>query len=228
MLVEQYLICLWGGDAIMTIAELEKLVEEIVRQILSQNAEFSNVARPKATKPSTATQGAWNIDKKPKASAATEGAWDATDTPGGVSSNAKNAWNKLELEAQVRKALTGMEFSNVVPTEPPKASTATQGAWDATNTPGGVSKFAKKVWTIEEVESKVRKALEKVDFYNNPTHPYPTKTSASSTQVITEHVPSKKLSASTQPSWKKEEEISNKVSASVIAQILTNVYKLDV
>ncbi len=156
----------------MNNTELVNQIAAAVTKILESNPEFSNVARPKATKASTATQGAWNIDEKPKASASTEGAWDATDTPGGVSSNAK------------------------------------------------------KVWTVKDIEASVRKAVSENAAFHNPTHPYPTKGSASNTQQINEPIPSGKISASTQTAWKDEKEPSGKVSASTIAQILTNVYKL--
>ncbi len=154
--------------------ELVDQVAAAVKQILENNSEFSNVARPKATKASTATQGAWNINEKPKASASTEGAWDATDSPGGVSSNAK------------------------------------------------------KVWTVKDIESSVRKAVAESAAFHNPTHPYPAKGSASNTQQINDPIPSGKISASTQTAWKDEKaQAPGKVSASTVAQILTNVYKLD-
>ena len=68
----------------------QELIHSQVMEILKENQlAFSNVARPKPTKASTATSASWSKDMAPKASAATQGAWDSTNTPGGVSSLAK-------------------------------------------------------------------------------------------------------------------------------------------
>ena len=89
----------------------QELIHSQVMEILKENQlAFSNVARPKPTKASTATSASWSKDMAPKASAATQGAWDSTNTPGGVSSLAKEKWNVQEIAALVTKAL---EASNV-------------------------------------------------------------------------------------------------------------------
>ena len=89
----------------------QELIHSQVMEILKENQlAFSNVARPKPTKASTATSASWSKDLAPKASAATQGAWDSTNTPGGVSSLAKEKWNVQEIAALVTKAL---ESNNV-------------------------------------------------------------------------------------------------------------------
>ena len=150
----------------------QELIHSQVMEILKENQlAFSNVARPKPTKASTATSASWSKDLAPKASAATQGAWDSTNTPGGVSSLAKEKWNVQEIAALVTKALESnnvkVAFSNKpipAPTTissstqpawkkeeeaPRKPAAGTQGAWDTTDTPGGLSSETKKVWNLE-------------------------------------------------------------------------------
>ena len=83
----------------------------------------------------------------------------------------------------------------------PKASSATQGSWDSTNTPGGVSAIAKEKWNVKEIAAMVTKVLVKngIEFSNKPL-PEPTT-----------------ISASTQPAWKTGEEAAPKMSASTQA-----------
>ena len=153
----------------------QELIHSQVMEILKENQlAFSNVARPKPTKASTATSASWSKDMAPKASAATQGAWDSTNTPGGVSSLAKEKWNVQEIAALVTKALEAsnvkVAFSNKpipAPTTissstqpawkkdedeaPRKPAAGTQGAWDVTDTPGGLSAETKKVWNLDAI-----------------------------------------------------------------------------
>lgn len=204
----------------------QELIHQQVMEILSENLQFSNVARPKPTKASTATSAAWKKDEAPKASAATQGAWDSTNTPGGVSSLAKEKWTVQEIAAMITKVLTqnNVAFSNKpvpAPTKvssstqpawkgdeecPKKPAAGTQGAWDTTDTPGGVSSEAKKAWNIDEIAALVTKALqENAEFHNAPL-PKPT-TISSSTQPAWkgDEKECPKASASTQVVWKKDE-----------------------
>ena len=175
----------------------QELIHSQVMEILKENQlAFSNVARPKPTKASTATSASWSKDLAPKASAATQGAWDSTNTPGGVSSLAKEKWNVQEIAALVTKALESnnvkVAFSNKpipAPTTissstqpawkkeeeaPRKPAAGTQGAWDTTDTPGGLSAETKKVWNLDAIAALVRKELtENLEFYNKPL-PKPT------------------------------------------------------
>ena len=89
----------------------------------------------------------------------------------------------------------------------PKASSATQGSWDSTNTPGGVSAIAKEKWNVQEIAAMVTKVLVQngIEFSNKPL-PEPTTISASTQpawKTGEEEVP--KMSASTQAVWKKDE-----------------------
>ena len=222
----------------------QELIHSQVMEILKENQlAFSNVARPKPTKASTATSASWSKDLAPKASAATQGAWDSTNTPGGVSSLAKEKWNVQEIAALVTKALESnnvkVAFSNKpipAPTTissstqpawkkeeeaPRKPAAGTQGAWDTTDTPGGLFSETKKVWNLDAIAALVRKELtENLEFYNKPL-PKPT-TVSSSTQPAwkddsEEYKPKEsasaqgiwergnKISASTQPAWKVDE-----------------------
>ena len=97
----------------------------------------------------------------------------------------------------------------------------TQGAWDVTDTPGGLSAETKKVWNLDAITALVKKELtENLEFYNKPL-PKPT-TVSSSTQPAwkddsEEYKPKEsasaqgiwergnKISASTQPAWKVDE-----------------------
>ena len=223
----------------------QELIHSQVMEILKENQlAFSNVARPKPTKASTATSASWSKDMAPKASAATQGAWDSTNTPGGVSSLAKEKWNVQEIAALVTKALEAsnvkVAFSNKpipAPTTissstqpawkkdedeaPRKPAAGTQGAWDVTDTPGGLSAETKKVWNLDAITALVKKELtENLEFYNKPL-PKPT-TVSSSTQPAwkddsEEYKPKEsaaaqgigergnKIAASTQPAWKVDE-----------------------
>ena len=112
----------------------QELIHSQVMEILKENQlAFSNVARPKPTKASTATSASWSKDLAPKASAATQGAWDSTNTPGGVSSLAKEKWNVQEIAALVTKALEAsnvkVAFSNKPIPAPTTISSSTQPAW---------------------------------------------------------------------------------------------------
>ena len=112
----------------------QELIHSQVMEILKENQlAFSNVARPKPTKASTATSASWSKDMAPKASAATQGAWDSTNTPGGVSSLAKEKWNVQEIAALVTKALEAsnvkVAFSNKPIPAPTTISSSTQPAW---------------------------------------------------------------------------------------------------
>ena len=222
--------------------DLESRITAAVMQALKDQAEFSNVARPKATKASTATQGAWNIDDAPKASSATQGSWDSTDTPGGVAARSKKVWTKDELAAEVRKVvMANMQFFNrpiegeakpsavkAVSGETPsgKVSTATRASWDSTDTPGGVSSESKKVWTKDQIAAEVAKVLMSNAEFRNIAMPGPVREAASKVTTDT-YVDTSKTSASTGPAYKAGEvENKKKMSASVCAQILTNVYKL--
>ncbi|MCI6858071.1 MAG: hypothetical protein MR867_02085 [Eubacterium sp.] len=205
----------------------QELIHQQVMEILSENLQFSNVARPKPTKASTATSAAWKKDEAPKASAATQGAWDSTNTPGGVSSLAKEKWTVQEIAAMITKVLTqnNVAFSNKpvpAPTKvssstqpawkgdeecPKKPAAGTQGAWDTTDTPGGVSSEAKEVWNPSAIAALVTKVLKQnnVEFSNKPL-PKPT-TISSSTQPAWkgDEKECPKASASTQVVWKKDE-----------------------
>ena len=195
----------------------QALIHKQVMEILGEQLNFSNVARPKPTKASTATSAAWKKAEEPKASAATQGSWDSTDTPGGVSSLAKEKWTVKEIAAMVTKVLceNRVAFSNKpLPapttisssTQPAwkkeeegvrKPAAGTQGAWDTTDSPGGVSSEAKQVWNPEAIAAMVTKVLKRnhIAFSNKPL-PAPTT-----------------ISSSTQPAWKKEEEGVRKPAA---------------
>ena len=199
----------------------QEQIHKQVMEILQENQlAFSNVARPKPTKASTATSASWSKDQEPKASAATQGAWDSTNTPGGVSSLAKEKWNVEQIAALVTKALEAnnvqVAFANKPLPEPTtissstqpawkkeedaprKPAAGTQGAWDTTDTPGGLSAETKKVWNLDAIAALVTKELkENLEFYNKPL-PKPTT-----------------VSSSTQPAWKDDkEEYTPKESAS--------------
>ena len=52
---------------------------------------------------------------------------------------------------------------------PRKPAAGTQGAWDTTDTPGGLSSETKKVWNLDAIAALVRKELtENLEFYNKP------------------------------------------------------------
>ena len=237
--------------------EMEKRISAAISKVLSENTEFSNVARPKPTRASTATQGAWNIVNNPKASAATQGAWDATNTPGGVSAHARKAWTKDQLiDAVAKAAMTVLEFNNrkiegeakptaskVITGYNPtgKVSSATNAVWDTADTPGGVSSAAKKVWTKDQLVDAVTKAAMTVLEFNNIPVAGPSKPSSSkaisydkagarpaANKALSDTMVQKRVSAATQPAFNKDEDYNHKkMSASVCAQILTNVYKLN-
>ena len=80
----------------------EKKLEEMVRNMISSQAEFGNVARPKPVKASTSTPASWKKDEAPRASASTQGSWDSTNTPGGVSSRTKEKWTISQVAAAVK------------------------------------------------------------------------------------------------------------------------------
>ena len=159
----------------------QELIHSQVMEILKENQlAFSNVARPKPTKASTATSASWSKDLAPKASAATQGAWDSTNTPGGVSSLAKEKWNVQEIAALVTKALEAsnvkVAFSNKpIPapttisssTQPawkddseeykPKESASAQGIWERGNK---ISASTQPAWKVDEIAALVTKALQ--------------------------------------------------------------------
>ncbi len=146
------------------------------------------------------------------------------------------AGNKKDLELQieqiVRRLLSEkMEFGNVARPKPTKASTstpaswmkektpkpsgATQGAWDATDTPGGVSSYAKKRWSPDQMAAVITEVYNRIEFGNKPV-PYPDKISASTPASNPIKKAAPKTSASTQASWKGEQG-ERKVSASTQA-----------
>lgn len=196
----------------MTDTSRMEQIHRQVMEILSENAEFSNVARPKPTRASTATSAAWKKDDAPKASAATQGSWDSTNTPGGVSSLAKEKWTVKEIAAMVTKVLCQNEvaFANKPLPEPTTVSSSTQpswkkdeeynperkpaagtqGAWDTTDTPGGLASETKEAWNLDAIAALVTKALENnnIQFANKPFEE------------------PKTVSSSTQPSWKNAED----------------------
>ena len=159
----------------------QELIHSQVMEILKENQlAFSNVARPKPTKASTATSASWSKDMAPKASAATQGAWDSTNTLGGVSSLAKEKWNVQEIAALVTKALEAsnvkVAFSNKpIPapttisssTQPawkddseeykPKESASAQGIWERGNK---ISASTQPAWKVDEIAALVTKALQ--------------------------------------------------------------------
>ena len=168
-----------------------QMIHEICMKVLQENMEFANQVRPKPTKESSA---AWKPAKSetPKASGATEGAWDATNTPGGVSDAAKAVWTKDQIVAKVMAELKTAKFANMARPKPtkessaawkpaksenPKASGATEGAWEATNTPGGGSDAAKAVWTKDQIVAKIMTELKTAKFAN-VARPKPTKASS--------------------------------------------------
>lgn len=261
---------------------MESRISAAIAKVLSENTEFSNVARPKPTRASTASQAAWNIQKNPKASAATEGAWDATDTPGGVSAHAKKVWTKDELVDAVSKAaMTVLEFHNpkiageakpaaskIVPAFTPtgksagavnrytptgKVSAATShkvegAAREAASkivsgyTPTGkVSSATSAVLNMEQLVDAVTKATMEVLAFHNIPVAGPSKPSSvkivgydkeaakpAANKVLSDTMVQKKVSASTQPAYNSDKDYDHKkLSASVCAQILTNVYKLN-
>ena len=70
-----------------------------------------------------------------------------------------------------------------------KASASTQGAWDSTNTPGGVSGTAKSTWTKDQIVALVtEEVMKNLEFANKPFDA------------------SGKSSASTQAGFKKDDE----------------------
>ena len=176
-----------GRRLLMTNNNMDKIIADAIAKVLYDNAEFSNVARPKPTRASTATQGAWTIEKAPKPSSATRGAWDSTNTPGGVSAHAKEVWTKDQLvDAVTKAAMTVLEFNNNKIGGPVKPSSSKIIGYDK----AGAKPAANKVLSDTMVEGKT--------------------------------------SAATQPAFNKPEDYNHKkLSASVAAQILTNVYKLN-
>ena len=156
----------------------QELIHSQVMEILKENQlAFSNVARPKPTKASTATSASWSKDLAPKASAATQGAWDTTDTPGGLSSETKKVWNLDAIAALVRKELTeNLEFYNKPLPKPttvssstqpawkdgseeykPKESASAQGIWERGNK---ISASTQPAWKVDEIAALVTKALQ--------------------------------------------------------------------
>ncbi len=257
------------GDIIMIDREMESRINAAIAKVLNENTEFSNVARPKPTRASTATQGAWRIEKNPKASAATEGAWDATNTPGGVSAYAKKVWTKDELvEAVSKAAMTVLEFNNrkiegeakpsavkivsgFTPTGKVSASVIRQiegvvreaaAKVISRYIPSGkISSATNAIWTKDQLIDAVSKATMTVLEFNNIPVGGETKPSSSkaisydkadakpaANKVLSDTMVEGKVSAATQPAFNKEEDYNHKkISASVCAQILTNVYKLN-
>ena len=250
-----YAITIMGGDLLMS-NNMNDIITAAVKEILSENAEFSNVARPKPTRPSTATQGAWQIVNEPKASAATEGAWDATNTPGGVSAVAKAKWTKGELiDAVSKAALNVLAFNNIkikgeakpaankivsgfTPTG--KTSSSTSTIWEDLDTPGTLSAEAKNTWTKDQLVDACTKAAMQVLQFNNIPVGGPAKPSSvkpisydasaakpAANKITSDTMVEEKTSASTQPAFNTDKDYEHKkLSASVAAQILTNVYKL--
>ena len=156
----------------------QELIHSQVMEILKENQlAFSNVARPKPTKASTATSASWSKDMAPKASAATQGAWDVTDTPGGLSAETKKVWNLDAITALVKKELTeNLEFYNKPLPKPttvssstqpawkddseeykPKESASAQGIWERGNK---ISASTQPAWKVDEIAALVTKALQ--------------------------------------------------------------------
>ena len=198
---------------------LNEEISRIVKKVLNEKAEFSNVARPKPEKASTSASSTWKTDDAPKPSASTQGSWDSTNTPGGVSATAKKVWTVKDIAMAATKILQeNAAFSNKPlpkPTTvsastqpawkteeeaPIKPSASTQAGWDNRNTPGAVSEEAKQVWTVKDIAMAVTKVLQENAAFSNKPLPKPTT-----------------VSASTQPSWKSDEEKYGKLSASTQA-----------
>ena len=156
----------------------QELIHSQVMEILKENQlAFSNVARPKPTKASTATSASWSKDMAPKASAGTQGAWDVTDTPGGLSAETKKVWNLDAITALVKKELTeNLEFYNKPLPKPttvssstqpawkddseeykPKESASAQGIWERGNK---ISASTQPAWKVDEIAALVTKALQ--------------------------------------------------------------------
>ena len=112
----------------MNQAQLEKLVREALKEV-----NFGNLARPKATKASASsnsTQKTWGGRENARPSSATQGSWDATNTPGGVSSNAKAVWTKDQIVAMVSDAVTRtLQFGNAPVVPQGKSSASTQAGF---------------------------------------------------------------------------------------------------
>ena len=144
--------------------------------------------------------------------------------------------SEMRLEKMIRDLLSEVDFGNVARPKPVKdsassnvtqktwggkenarPSAATQGSWDVTNTPGGISCHAKDKWTKDQLVAYVTDAvLNNVQFGNKP-FVVSDKTSASSQPSFKKAGDYKygKTSASTQASFKKPEEFKyGKVSAS--------------
>ena len=144
--------------------------------------------------------------------------------------------SEMRLEKMIRDLLSEVDFGNVARPKPVKdsassnvtqktwggkenarPSAATQGSWDVTNTPGGISCHAKDKWTKDQLVAYVTDAvLNNVQFGNKP-FVVSDKASASSQPSFKKAADYKygKTSASTQASFKKPEEFKyGKVSAS--------------
>lgn len=111
----------------------QELIHSQVMEILKENQlAFSNVARPKPTKASTATSASWSKDilRKHLQQHRSMGQHKYT---GGVSSLAKEKWNVQEIAALVTKALEAsnvkVAFSNKPIPAPTTISSSTQPAW---------------------------------------------------------------------------------------------------
>ena len=189
----------------------QELLEKVVRDMIQENPKFYNTPIKKPTKASTSaasSQKTWNGKENARPSGATQGAYDAIGTPGGVSPTARSTWTKDQLVAYVTQQVQSqLQFSNkpVVPTGKKssstqaswkenyvigKASGATQGAYDAIGTPGGVSEAAKKTWTKDQLVAYVAQQVQsQLQFSNKPV------------------VPTGKKSSSTQASWKENYQI---------------------
>ena len=102
---------MYGKGVIMNQSQLENMVKDILK-----NANFGNVARPKPNKASASsnsTQKTWGGKENARPSSSTQGSWDATNTPGGVSSFAKEVWTKDQIVALVREeVMRTMAFGN--------------------------------------------------------------------------------------------------------------------
>ena len=148
----------------------------IIRNMIEQNPEFSNVARPKPTKASASSNS-------------TQKTW-------GGKANAK-------------------------------PSTATQGSWDSTNTPGGVAATSKEVWTKDQMAAFVAQTVAKqLSFANKPVVPTGKVSASSQPSYKPEGTKYGKISAATQPSWKKDEEYNlGAVSASTQSAWRQNAQK---
>ena len=204
----------------------QELLEKVVRDMIQENPKFYNTPIKKPTKASTSaasSQKTWNGKENARPSGATQGAYDAVGTPGGVSPTARSTWTKDQLVAYVAQQVQSqLQFSNkpVVPTgkkssstqaswkenyQIGKASGATQGAYDAVGTPGGVSEKAKKTWTKDQLVAFISQAVTKeLQFYNRPVN-LAGGVSASTQPSWKDDTPYGRTSASTQASWDKKE-----------------------